>query len=157
VKRRRYVAFLRAINVGGRVVKMATLKKIFEHLKLAEVETFIASGNVIFTSPAEAARLETAIEKRPQKSRRWARAIRPAYRCRQGGDRRSGRNPPEHAAGGGISPTRPGSFGGVRERSSALAPVLYLEYHPPFRLGRWPGLAASSRSAHSRLDPSSSA
>lgn len=61
--KRRYVAFLRAINVGGRVVKMSTLKKIFEDLKLAEVETFIASGNVIFTSPAESARLETLIEK----------------------------------------------------------------------------------------------
>jgi uncharacterized protein (DUF1697 family) len=60
---RRYFAFLRAINVGGRVVRMATLKKIFEGLKLAEVETFIASGNVIFTSPAEAAKLETQIEK----------------------------------------------------------------------------------------------
>jgi len=62
VKKRRYVAFLRAINVGGRVVKMARLKQIFEHLKLAEVETFIASGNVIFTSPADPARLEAQIE-----------------------------------------------------------------------------------------------
>jgi uncharacterized protein (DUF1697 family) len=53
VKKCRYVAFLRAINVGGRVVKMATLKQIFVGLKLAEVETFIASGNVVFTSPAE--------------------------------------------------------------------------------------------------------
>ena len=33
---RRYVAFLRAINVGGRVVKMTVLKKVFEGLKLAE-------------------------------------------------------------------------------------------------------------------------
>jgi uncharacterized protein (DUF1697 family) len=59
----RYVAFLRAINVGGHVVKMTALKKIFETLQLAEVETFIASGNVIFTSPADAGRLETQIEK----------------------------------------------------------------------------------------------
>lgn len=63
MKKRRYVAFLRAINVGGRVVKMTRFKQIFEDLKLAEVETFIASGNVIFTSPADAARLETHIEK----------------------------------------------------------------------------------------------
>ena len=62
MKKPRYVAFLRAVNVGGRVVKMATLKQIFEDLKLAEVETFIASGNVIFTSPAEAPRLEARIE-----------------------------------------------------------------------------------------------
>ncbi len=63
MKKRRYVAFLRAINVGGRVVKMTRLKQIFEHLKLAEVETFIASGNVIFTAPADPARLEAQIEK----------------------------------------------------------------------------------------------
>jgi uncharacterized protein (DUF1697 family) len=64
VSQGRYVAFLRAINVGGRVVKMPVLRKIFEALKLAEVETFIASGNVVFTSSVEAARLEPVIEKR---------------------------------------------------------------------------------------------
>ena len=63
----RYVAFLRAINVGGRVVKMTALKQLFEGLKLAEVETFIASGNVIFSSPAEAAKLEALIERGMQK------------------------------------------------------------------------------------------
>ena len=41
-------AFLRAINVGGRVVKMVDLKKLFESLKFTNVETYIASGNVIF-------------------------------------------------------------------------------------------------------------
>ena len=46
----RYVAFLRAVNVGGRVVKMAQLKSIFESVGLSKVETFIASGNVIFSS-----------------------------------------------------------------------------------------------------------
>jgi uncharacterized protein (DUF1697 family) len=64
----RYVAFLRAINVGGRVVKMAALKKIFEGMKLAEIETFIASGNVIFTSDAGAGRLEALIEQGLQKA-----------------------------------------------------------------------------------------
>lgn len=59
----RYVAFLRAINVGGRVVKMTELKKVFEQLKLAEVSTFIASGNVIFSSPKPADALAERIEK----------------------------------------------------------------------------------------------
>lgn len=68
MKKRRYVAFLRAINVGGRIVKMATLKQILLDLKLTEVETFIASGNVIFTSPVDAARLEAYIEKGLQKA-----------------------------------------------------------------------------------------
>jgi uncharacterized protein (DUF1697 family) len=46
----RYFAFLRAINVGGHVVKMARLRQIFESLGFRNVETFIASGNVIFES-----------------------------------------------------------------------------------------------------------
>ena len=65
----RYVAFLRGVNVGGRVVKMAVLKKLFEAMTCEGVETFIASGNVIFDAPAgaavrPAARLETQIEAR---------------------------------------------------------------------------------------------
>ena len=46
----RLVAFLRAINVGGHNVTMLELRGLFESLSLQEVETFIASGNVIFTS-----------------------------------------------------------------------------------------------------------
>ena len=57
-----YVAFLRAINVGGRVVKMSELKKVFEQLGLDNVATFIASGNVIFSSRKASAALGTHIE-----------------------------------------------------------------------------------------------
>jgi uncharacterized protein (DUF1697 family) len=56
-----YIAFLRAINVGGRVVKMSELKAVFERLRLADVATFIASGNVAFRS---ADRSGQALEKR---------------------------------------------------------------------------------------------
>ena len=60
----RTVAFLRAINVGGRVVKMDRLRVLFEAAGLKNVETFIASGNVIFDSTrASTARLEATIEK----------------------------------------------------------------------------------------------
>ena len=60
----RYIAFLRAINVGGRVVKMERLRALFESLGLRDVETFIASGNVIFeTKAADAAALEARIER----------------------------------------------------------------------------------------------
>ena len=55
----RYIAFLRAINIGGHVVTMAELKKIFESMGLRSVETFIASGNVIFEAPKQSA---TALE-----------------------------------------------------------------------------------------------
>lgn len=59
----RYIAFLRAINVGGRVVKMDRLRKLFETMGFTGVETFIASGNVIFDSPStDAAALEAGIE-----------------------------------------------------------------------------------------------
>ena len=46
----KYIAFLRAINVGGRIVKMDHLREIFESMGFENVETFIASGNVIFES-----------------------------------------------------------------------------------------------------------
>ena len=59
----RYVAFLRAINVGGRYVKMDTLKRHFDEMGFADVSTFIASGNVIFETRArDAAALERKIE-----------------------------------------------------------------------------------------------
>jgi uncharacterized protein (DUF1697 family) len=59
----RYIAFLRAINVGGHVVKMDRLRKIFESMRLRNVETFIASGNVIFEASGDARALERRIEK----------------------------------------------------------------------------------------------
>ncbi len=45
-----YFAFLRAINLGKRIVKSGELKKIFEDLGFENVRTYIASGNVIFES-----------------------------------------------------------------------------------------------------------
>jgi uncharacterized protein (DUF1697 family) len=48
----RLFAFLRAINVGGHTVTMEKLRGHFGALGLRDVETFIASGNVIFTSRA---------------------------------------------------------------------------------------------------------
>ena len=45
----KFIAFLRGINVGGhRRIKMAELKKMFEDLGFAKVQTYIQSGNVIF-------------------------------------------------------------------------------------------------------------
>lgn len=46
----RRFAFLRAINVGGRRVKMERLAAAFHDLELDAAETFIASGNVVFES-----------------------------------------------------------------------------------------------------------
>lgn len=44
----KYVAFLRGVNVGGRVVKMADLKKCFEDMGFSEVRTVLQTGNVQF-------------------------------------------------------------------------------------------------------------
>ena len=56
----RFIAFLRAINVGGHTVKMDVLCQLFESLGFLDVETFIASGNVVFETPTRDA---TALEK----------------------------------------------------------------------------------------------
>jgi uncharacterized protein (DUF1697 family) len=59
----RYVAFLRAINVGGHTVKMDALARHFAKMGFAGVETFIASGNVFFESRAnDTPKLERTIE-----------------------------------------------------------------------------------------------
>jgi uncharacterized protein (DUF1697 family) len=60
-----YVALLRGINVGGKnIIPMAALARCFEALKLANVKTYIASGNVVFeTASKDARKLEVMIEK----------------------------------------------------------------------------------------------
>ena len=43
-----FVAFIRGINVGGRIVLKETLKEAFTSLGFQDVSTFKQSGNVIF-------------------------------------------------------------------------------------------------------------
>jgi uncharacterized protein (DUF1697 family) len=61
----RFIAFLRAINVGGgRTVKMQSLRQVFEALGFSRVATFIASGNVVFeTTTKKTKTLERKIER----------------------------------------------------------------------------------------------
>jgi len=48
---KKYIAFLRAVNVGGTtIIKMSDLKRMFESFGLDRVETYIQTGNVIFDS-----------------------------------------------------------------------------------------------------------
>ena len=67
---KKYIAFLRAINVGGTtIIKMADLKKMFESFGLENVETYIQTGNVIFESAeTSASRLEEQIERQLEKA-----------------------------------------------------------------------------------------
>ncbi len=65
----RYVAFLRAVNVGGRFVKMADLRAALVDGGFGDVETHIQSGNVhvstAMRSPAKvAATLEALLAER---------------------------------------------------------------------------------------------
>lgn len=59
---RRWVALLRAVNVGGRgVVKMADVRQAFESVDCRNVTTYVQSGNVVFdASDARSARAALA-------------------------------------------------------------------------------------------------
>ena len=56
----RYAAFLRGINVGGRRVVRDDLRSAFQALGFTEVDTFRASGNVVFAAGSESAAQITA-------------------------------------------------------------------------------------------------
>jgi uncharacterized protein (DUF1697 family) len=58
----RHVAFLRAINVGGRsIVRMTDVAAAFTAAGCEDVRTVIASGNVLFDAPAAGAPLRARI------------------------------------------------------------------------------------------------
>ncbi len=58
----RYVAFVRGINVGGKTVKMAELRKMFGSLGFKDVATYKASGNVVFDGAGSALSITKKIE-----------------------------------------------------------------------------------------------
>ena len=59
-----FVALLRAVNVGGTgKLPMSDLKAMCEDLGFAAVRTFIASGNVVFTSRKSEAAIKAGLEK----------------------------------------------------------------------------------------------
>ncbi len=61
----RYVALLRAVNVGGTGrLAMRDLKAMCADAGFANVETYIASGNVVFDSRLPAKAVKAALEKR---------------------------------------------------------------------------------------------
>jgi uncharacterized protein (DUF1697 family) len=62
-----YVALLRAVNVGGRQMKMDDLKRIAGELGLESPRTFIASGNLLFASDKSERKLKSELEASLQK------------------------------------------------------------------------------------------
>lgn len=60
-----FIALLRAVNVGGTgKLPMNELKAMCEELGFGSVRTYIASGNVVFTSRKSEATVKSALEKR---------------------------------------------------------------------------------------------
>jgi len=58
-----YIAFLRAMNVGGRFATMADLRAGLDSKGFSEVESYIQSGNLRFTSTLRSvAEVEVAVE-----------------------------------------------------------------------------------------------
>jgi len=45
-----YISMIRGINVGGKRIKMADLRDLYESMGFVSVKTYIQSGNVIFKS-----------------------------------------------------------------------------------------------------------
>jgi uncharacterized protein (DUF1697 family) len=61
----RYIALLRAVNVGGTgKLPMADLRTLCHDAGFARVETYIASGNVVFDSKAAASMVKAELEAR---------------------------------------------------------------------------------------------
>lgn len=59
----KYVALLRGINVGGKTkVEMTRLKALFESLGFKDVQTYINSGNVVFSYESKPKELVPLIE-----------------------------------------------------------------------------------------------
>jgi uncharacterized protein (DUF1697 family) len=58
---KRYVAFLRGMNLGGRRIKNEELRRHFDKMGFEEVATFRASGNVIFSAPGREAEGKLAV------------------------------------------------------------------------------------------------
>jgi uncharacterized protein (DUF1697 family) len=62
-----YIALLRAVNVGGTgKLPMADLKAMCLELGFTQVQTYIASGNVVFQSALSAAKVQAALEAKLQ-------------------------------------------------------------------------------------------
>jgi uncharacterized protein (DUF1697 family) len=59
----RSIALLRAVNVGGRKLPMAELRALCGELGWKDVETYIQSGNLVFTAPGRPEALEATLEK----------------------------------------------------------------------------------------------
>ena len=57
-----YCAFLRGVNVNGRKLKMAEVCQVFQENHLEKVHSVLATGNILFQSKENKAKLKTDLE-----------------------------------------------------------------------------------------------
>lgn len=60
---KKYIAFLRGINVGNIRIKMPDLKKAFEDMGFQNPVTYLQTGNVVFESEKNSAEIKIILEK----------------------------------------------------------------------------------------------
>jgi uncharacterized protein (DUF1697 family) len=59
-----HIALLRSVNVGENMLRMPRLREMLAELELADVKTYLQSGNALFRANGTAARLAATIEAR---------------------------------------------------------------------------------------------
>lgn len=60
---KKYIAFLRGINVGNIRIKMPDLKTAFQKMGFQNVITYLQTGNVVFESEKNISEIKTILEK----------------------------------------------------------------------------------------------
>lgn len=60
---KKFCAFLRGVNVRGTNMKMADVCSVFEKQGMKDVSSVLASGNILFSSDVEVAKIKTILEK----------------------------------------------------------------------------------------------
>jgi uncharacterized protein (DUF1697 family) len=59
-----YIALLRAVNVGGNILRMQRLRELWSELGFTNVRTYVQSGNVVFDASRKPASWLPAVERR---------------------------------------------------------------------------------------------
>jgi uncharacterized protein (DUF1697 family) len=65
---KKYLAFLRGINVGNIRIKMTDLKVAFENIGYKNVKTYLQTGNVVFESAESIENIKTILEQNLSKT-----------------------------------------------------------------------------------------
>jgi uncharacterized protein (DUF1697 family) len=59
-----YIGLLRGVNVGGNILRMERLRKVWSEFGFENVRTYVQSGNVVFGAKAPSSERSAAVEQR---------------------------------------------------------------------------------------------